>query len=318
MRACSRRRGRAVPVSRTYCSQLSRAVGEQQFATASRGTLWLIIEHPGPWGLDPPYDTELPEPTKRYLVDILEALPSTRVLFIKRERKTAGRIAFFVAATSEREPKLYAFVLSSLNELCDIDVPSLVNGGRNHGSVAGSGLFLVCADGKRDDCCAKYGLATYKAMKKYLGSVVWQASHVGGDRFAANVVCFPHGIFYGRVEPHEAQPLADAYNRGHIYLTKYRGRSCYPFIVQAAEYFVRREAGITGCDALYLNRRVRLSEQAWQIEFGSPADERVHQVRLRGEMSPFKTCLGCKLMQSEQVPEYHLVSYRAVEARREG
>lgn len=304
-------------VSRAYCSQLSLAVGEQQFATASRGTVWLIIEHPGPWGLDPPYDTKMPEQSRDCLLDLLETLPSSRVLFIKRERKSAGPLAFFVAVASEPEPKLFALTLPSLKDLCEVNVRSLVEGGGSRGSIAGREMFLVCTDGKHDDCCAKFGLPVYQEMKKYMGTAVWQASHVGGDRFAANVVCFPHGIFYGHVEPNDIQPLADAHNSGRIYLPKYRGRTCYPFIVQAAEYFVRSEAGLTHCNDLVLLGRVRLGENEWEVEFSSSAGELVHQVRLHRQMSPFRACLGCKVRQSEHVPEYHLLSYSAKESAAE-
>lgn len=304
--------------SRAYCSQLSREAGEQQFATASRGTLWLMVEHPGPWGLDPPYDTELPEPAKGYLVRLLQSFPSSRVLFIKQERRTAGHLSFFVAVASEREPRLYAFMLSSQKELSDIDIPSLMDGGGDYRPVAGRALFLVCTDGKHDDCCAKYGLPIYEGMKKYAGTAVWQASHVGGDRFAANLVCFPVGLFYGHVEPDEIQTITDATIRGHIYLPKYRGRACYPFVVQAAEYFVRNESRITRIVGLYLGRREHVAENEWEVEFDSPDDGLVHRVKLRREMSAFRACLGCKAMQGEQVPEYHLLSYRAEELRLEG
>ena len=33
---------------------------------------------------------------------------------------------------------------------------------------------------------------------------MWQSSHIGGDRFAGNVVFLPEGLYYGRVEPAEA------------------------------------------------------------------------------------------------------------------
>ena len=29
---------------------------------------------------------------------------------------------------------------------------------------------------------------------------VWECSHIGGDRFAATMLLFPHGINYGRAD----------------------------------------------------------------------------------------------------------------------
>ncbi len=305
-------------VNRTYCSQVSQQVSEQRFATASRGTLWLLLEHPGPWGLQPPHDTRLPEPAKRYLLHLLQTLPSSRVLLIKREKRAADSLSFFVAVAREREPVVYAFTLSSYDELPDIDVAALAARQDPHPSNGERALFLVCTDGKHDHCCAKYGLPIYQAMRARTGDAVWQASHVGGDRFAANVVCFPHGLFYGHVVPEDIRPLVGAYSSGNLFLPKYRGRTCYPFVAQAAEYFVRIEAGITRTDGLHLIGHARLGEQIWRTEFRSLADGRVHQLTLRAELSAFSNYLSCKGVHAQRVLQYQLLDYRAVETRGEG
>ena len=64
---------------------------------------------------------------------------------------------------------------------------------------------------------------------------MWQSSHIGGDRFAGNVVFLPEGLYFGRVEPAEAWPVLDEYLAGRIDLAHYRGRSAYSFAEQAAE-----------------------------------------------------------------------------------
>src|SRR5688500_6759051 len=80
--------------------------------------------------------------------------------------------------------------------------------------------------------------------------VVWESSHVGGDRFAANIVCLPHGVYFGRVEADEADGLLAAYRRGELVLDRYRGRSCLPPLVQSAELFIRRALDETRVDGL--------------------------------------------------------------------
>src|SRR5207249_4701681 len=87
------------------------------------------------------------------------------------------------------------------------------------------------------------------------GELVWESSHIGGDRFAGNLVCLPHGLYFGRVGPAEAAEVADAYLAGRIDLGHYRGRSCYDMLVQAAEDAVRRRWGLTGVDDLVLSAR---------------------------------------------------------------
>lgn len=84
-----------------------------------------------------------------------------------------------------------------------------------------------------------------------------QASHIGGDRFAGNVVCVPEGLYFGRVGRADVDGLLAAYVEGRIELERYRGRSCYPFAVQAAELEVRRRTGLTGFTDLRLLSRSR-------------------------------------------------------------
>lgn len=295
---------------RTFCSLQSREEDEPRLATASRGTVWLLLEHPGPWGLQPPHDTSLPDPTKRHLLHLLETIPESRLLLIKHERNASPLLSFFVAVARERDPSLYAFTLAAYDELQNIDVAELAQTLPPHSSRAVNELFLVCTDGKHDYCCAKYGLPIYQKMKSCVGDAVWQASHVGGDRFAANVVCFPQGLFYGHVGKEDVEPLVDGYRGGNVYLPKYRGRSCYPFVVQAAEYFVRIEAGSTGYNALELIRSTRVSEQTWDAEFRWLANGSLHRVTLRRELSGFAKYLSCKAVEAERVPQYQLLSYQ--------
>ncbi len=75
---------------------------------------------------------------------------------------------------------------------------------------------------------------------------MWQSSHVGGDRFAGNLVSLPDGVYHGRVEPGESWPVLEAALRGEVHLPHYRGRSCHSFPAQAAERAVREETGLVG------------------------------------------------------------------------
>ena len=72
--------------------------------------------------------------------------------------------------------------------------------------------------------------------------------HVGGDRFAANLVAFPHGWYFGRVDHDAGTIVAGAYADGRIDLAHVRGRSCHPIDVQAADVFLRTERRLDGVD----------------------------------------------------------------------
>src|SRR5690606_32568030 len=104
-------------------------------------------------------------------------------------------------------------------------------------------LNLVCTNGRHDPCCADLGRPVSRALVAAGTPDVWECSHVGGDRFAANIVCLPEGIYHGRVEPGAAAGLISEHRAGRIVLDTYRGRSCLPPLVQAADRFAREHLG---------------------------------------------------------------------------
>ena len=81
---------------------------------------------------------------------------------------------------------------------------------------------------------------------------VWECSHVGGCRFAANSSSCRTGLYYGGVTPATAAALVEATEAGHVVPDLLRGRSSTPAAVQAAEHHARAadpRLG-TGLDAL--------------------------------------------------------------------
>jgi hypothetical protein len=121
----------------------------------------------------------------------------------------------------------------------------------------------VCTHGRRDACCSRLGIPVYHALQAIAGpDLVWQCSHTGGHRFAANVIGLPLGVMLGRVEPHEAPEVVTLLRDGRVPLARYRGRSLYDAPEQAAEVAVRLARGIDRVDDL---RAVR-GDEAW-IEF---------------------------------------------------
>ena len=72
-------------------------------------------------------------------------------------------------------------------------------------------------------------------------------------------------------------------------LDLYRGRSIYPFAVQAAERAVREETGLTGIHDVVL-RRVEQEGESWQVTFFASGVE--HDVDVHAELGDltFLTC----------------------------
>ena len=113
-----------------------------------------------------------------------------------------------------------------------------------------STLYLVCTHGRHDACCALRGRAVAAKLAAHRPSQVWECSHVGGDRFAPNVLVLPHGLTYGRVEPARALDLVAAQERGEVVVDLLRGRSVFRPPVQAAQHFARTAHGSVLIDDL--------------------------------------------------------------------
>jgi hypothetical protein len=79
---------------------------------------------------------------------------------------------------------------------------------------------------------------------------VWETTHLGGHRFAATMVCLPHGVCLGRLDAESGPAAAAAYARGEIDLDRYRGRAGTPEAVQVAEHHARRHLGARGLTAI--------------------------------------------------------------------
>ncbi len=128
-----------------------------------------------------------------------------------------------------------------LKELADGIVPSF-------GAGWDEPVFLVCTHGKRNVCCARLGVPLAQALATRHPGQVWETTHVGGHRFAANLVILPHGLYYGPVGagPAGVGPAAaaiDAYQRGAVVVERYRGRAGQARADQEAEYARLAEAG---------------------------------------------------------------------------
>jgi hypothetical protein len=166
-------------------------------------------------------------------------------------------------------------------------------------------LFLTCTHGRRDKCCARWGIPVYEQLAQHAGADVWQSSHLGGHRFAANAMALPHAITYGRVRPDSAAALIDAYRAGHMVPESYRGRACYPKVAQAAEYYLRQETGVTGLEAFHFAGAERFSGDEWEVRFIPAEGGAAHSVRMIEES--IQVIANC----GDQVPETYS-QYRRV------
>lgn len=212
--------------------------------TASTVRNWLLLEHPGPWGEEALRDARMPAGLGGWLRGLQREHRVRAVLIRRPGRDRDQRTTCFAIRSGPGEAWIERADLSRPEEVGQIDVAALGRGERPGLSAHHTPLFTVCTHGRHDRCCAERGRPLAGTLAGSYPDETWECSHIGGDRFAGNVVAFPHGLYFGRVTPNRAAHLARTYLEGRIDLALLRGRSCYPMDVQAAEFAVRAELGL--------------------------------------------------------------------------
>jgi hypothetical protein len=304
----------AVAERRALCATVSRASGETLAATASRIDHWILIEYRGAWARDVLGECLFSPELKAHLRGQLAALDRARLLFVKKPERRAksGRHVFFGSSKPGQE-RFFELEVEHQNELLDVDFVSALDGAGGASRVEGP-LYVVCTHGKRDRCCALQGRPLYDALRHETDSDrVWQSTHVGGDRFAGNVVVLPNGLYYGRVGANDTAALLAANDSGRVDLDRYRGRSAYSFPVQAAEQAIRESQGLLGIgDLTFLGSQPR-GDDAWLVRFRSP-DGQVHEVDVEAVVAEEPAYLTCEAAEPQRARRHVATAQRALSA----
>lgn len=228
------------------CSARSEAAHEPLAGTASTIRRWLLVEHAGPWGRTLA-DARLPDGLGREL-EALERRTRARVLLIRRPGRGAEGDGVACFAVDTRDAWLGRTTLDRIADAARLDPAD-----RGAFEPLDRPLVVACTHGRRDPCCAERGRPVAATLAASHPDLVWESTHVGGDRFAGNLVAFPHGLYFGRVEPEEAPSIVGAYAEPAPRigaLERYRGRAAHRLVVQAAETAARRHLDLDRVERL--------------------------------------------------------------------
>jgi hypothetical protein len=277
-----------------FCADLSRENDEPLAATASRIDNWFLVEYRGLWARDALTGSGLSDQVKQHLLDQVRSVPHGRLLFVRRpDRRGRPELVAFTAASKPDEIAVTRTEFADYEDLRGLDLLA--------GTAVEHPLFLVCTHGKHDPCCARLGRSLYEALRDELApDWVWQVSHIGGDRFAGNLVCLPEGLYYGRVDRETAGSVLDEHLARRILIPSYRGRSIYTFAVQAAERVLRELTGLVGIDDLTLREVVRRNAST-RVTFAAGAE--THELRVDEERGDL-TRLTCSSESLERPPRF--------------
>ena len=290
------------------CAAVSSGNAESLAATASRIDSWILLEYRGMWDRDVLGGSLLPDGLKAHLREQLHAMGPSRLLFVKKpERRALGRRQVYFGSSAPGRERFYQLEVDHLADLDGFDFAAALDAEEAPGAPVEHPLLVVCTHGKRDRCCAKNGRPLYDALRRETDSGwVWQSTHVGGDRFAGNVVVFPQALYYGRVEPADTAGLLEAHEAGRIDLDRYRGRAAYTFAVQAAEHAVREAEGLLRIDDLAFLGCRRTGEDAWRVRFRGP-DGAVRAVNVIAEAAGEPVYLTCGAAEPSRPRHYRVV-----------
>ncbi len=262
------------------CSAASLETGEPAGGTASTVRRFLLLEESGPWGVDAVRDARLPDPVKRHLEDLRDRERIRPLLVRRRAGATSGGgVQVYLADATTAQ--LTGTVLAAVDEIVDLDLDAL--------EPADGPLFLACTHGRHDACCAELGRPLATALAAVDPVRTWEVSHIGGDRFAPNVLVLPQGLYYGRLEPDAAADFVARHLDGRLDPDHLRGRSTFPFPVQAAEVHLRREIGEDRVDVVRLLRADRDGDDRL-VDLAVEEDRYRLRLRARAQQGMRLTC----------------------------
>ncbi len=257
------------------CAASALERGESMAGTASTVRAFVLVEVPGAWGEDALGGARLPDDVRGFLRELTRR-HGIRVLLIRDHvRRTPRTVRVFASYVGSGTPWLETTELDDLREVVDLRLTGLADGTSPGLTPHHDPLYLVCTHGKHDACCAERGRPLCRAMHEIAPEETWEVSHIGGDRFAPNMLVLPDGLYYGRLEPADVADVVTAHRAGRLSLPHLRGRTSFDFRVQAAEQFLRAHTGDSSIGAPTVLRssregdrtrvEMRLGRSRWSV-----------------------------------------------------
>jgi hypothetical protein len=275
---------------------------------------YFLLEYTGVWEAKAFEQSSLPESVKAYIGSLLKRFHNSKLLLVKSSSPhSKPDLKFWVACVRESDPALYEFHLKAYPEILGLDIPAVIAGeGQYQAYLRESPLWLVCANGRRDACCSRLGTPVFLELKKQADEEVWESTHMGGHRFAANLLYLPSGVLYGRVKQEEVNSILEVTRHNQVALDHYRGRTCYDEAAQAAEYYLRRITGALQTGSFRLLATQETGPQEWLVRFISPESGQEHRLRLALEKTDTKIYQSCKPDQLAPIIHYRLLEHIAL------
>ena len=220
---------------RFRCSLAALERGDVPVGTAVPARYWMVVAHPGPWPAKPIEAAGI--------ADVAGELSAAmgrfgaRLQLIRRHGRLEGELV-----EADGEPVFLVDVRRGLVGRASWQRPEdLVELAARFDDLpdpTSEPLVLVCTHGRKDVCCAIDGRVVAAVLDDALPGAVWETTHLGGDRFAGNVVLLPEGSQYGRLDGDVAARVVLDHFDGRVDLDRWRGRCSWHPAAQAAVHDV--------------------------------------------------------------------------------
>jgi hypothetical protein len=298
-----------LPPADFRCADAAFERDEPMFATASHVQRWLLVEQSGPFSGESVPAGRISRAALGHLSRLARDVRA-RLVLIRRPPGVAAEdgVRAYYADVRPGWEGLASHLVPGEAALAEL---SLDDPGW---TPVNTTMYLVCTHGKHDPCCAIRGRPVAAALAAELGpGRIWECSHVGGDRFAGNVVALPSGLYLGRVEADEASAVVALIDSGRVPVHYLRGRSCFIPSVQAAQHFARTEGGLAALDGI--GDLVPMSVQeapddgphAWTVTLAT--DAAPFSVTVRRSTSAQPAQLTCHSTDEKFYPTFELVRF---------
>ncbi|CAM5478056.1 hypothetical protein SSPIM334S_01617 [Streptomyces spiroverticillatus] len=270
---------------RFFCADAARARGDALAGTAPYGSIWVLVEHHGSWPANGFDGLDL-EPVTKARVYAAAAALRARILLIRRHgRRRTDTPPRWAVLRGERDG---AHRQHWGTWTRDEDLIQIADALDAPGETGHPPVLLVCAHGVHDACCAVRGRPVGRALSERWPELVWECTHVGGDRFAANVLVAPDGVYYGNLDADAALTTVEAHLADRIHPAHLRGYTDLTPAQQAAVSAVLHRAGPAGRHAYAVEKTVRDREHdRWSVRVAGLAPGlSTYEVEVRSHRSP--------------------------------
>jgi hypothetical protein len=276
---------------RFFCADAARARNDAFVGTAPYGSVWVLIEYRRSWPANG-FDGLALDPETKALVFSAARASRARVLLVRRHgrRRPEGSGRWAVL----RHDGSGALRQQWGSWHRDQDLAQIVTALGSPGRPGRSPVVLVCAHGTHDACCAVRGRPVGGVLSARWPDLVWECTHVGGDRFAANVVVVPDGVYYGNLDARSAVTVVEEHLADRIRADHLRGYTTLYPPQQAAVAAVLARFGPAGRHD-YAVTATALEKNGWRVRVsGRPPHARVLDVEVVARRTPAHrlTCRG--------------------------